>query len=632
MSTRTISGILAAITLLLAGSFAQTTDLAAQDIEVTARAKGIALPSGYYQRVQQDPTAYEFERALFRRTTPARTSAFGEVRLPVILGLFSDSEEEPRISAQMVRESLFDGPSERGTITESYLEMSRGALTVTGDVIGWVRTGLTMAEVVGTNFALGADARVGEWIVDMLSQVDGDIDFTQYDNDGPDGIPNSGDDDGFVDVVTVEFLEVAASCGGPAIWPHRWRIEAQTGAPYQTNDIGIGGQPILVQDYITQSASDCSGNVVQDAGVIAHEFGHALGFPDYYHWVDRDLGPEGRRWVLGCWALMAAGSWGCGPVGSTREPYGPAHMMGHSKGTLGWIDYLELGEVWNEEILLDPAQLDGDVLRIPLDENGTEYLFAEFRAQVGFDHGLPASGVLLYKEDSYASIRPDPASSDPYYLTMIEQDANRGLLRITPEGGNRGEPGDAWGVDGVVGKLNAETTPSLVRRNGSWSPVMIHEVSVEGDVARLVISTGQTPRLIERTDVVEVMQVRSFAVPVRIAGGHGPYTGVGTLPDGFSLQNVGDELFLVGSLREVGENSYSFAVQDRLGSTSEAVSVTVNATVEWVVTATDMIESFLDPSDDALTEGDRDYLDEIGNDNGRFDVGDLRKWIRSKGF
>ena len=44
MSTRTISGILAAITLLLAGSFAQTTDLAAQDIEVTARVKGIALP------------------------------------------------------------------------------------------------------------------------------------------------------------------------------------------------------------------------------------------------------------------------------------------------------------------------------------------------------------------------------------------------------------------------------------------------------------------------------------------------------------------------------------------------------------------------------------------------------------
>ena len=604
---------------------------AAQDIAATAQERGIELPAAYYQRLQQDPTAYEFERALFRRSSPERTSAFGEVQLPVILGLFVDSEAEPRISSDMVRNSLFEGPSARGTVTESYLEMSRGALTVTGNVMGWVRTGLTMSEVVGSNFALGQDARVGDWIVDMLGQVDGDTDFRQYDNDGPDGLPNSGDDDGFVDVITVEFLEVSASCGGPAIWPHRWTIQAQTGAPFTTDDIGIGGTPILVQDYITQSASDCSGTVVQDASVITHEFGHALGLPDYYHWVDRDLGPEGRRWVLGCWALMAAGSWGCGPVDSSRDPYGPAHMIGHSKGTLGWIDYLELGEVWNEEIFLDPAQIDGDVLRIPLDAGATEFLFAELRAQIGFDHGLPATGVLLYKQDSNASRRPDPASNDPYFLTMLEQDGNGGLLKITPEGGNRGEAGDAWGVDGLVGRLNAETNPALRLRDGNWPPVMVHEVSVDGDVARLVISTGQTPQLIEPTGAAEVMQIRSFAVPVRIAGGHGPFTGVGTLPEGFSFQNVGDELFLLGSLREAGENSYSVAVRDRLGSTSSNVMVTINATGDWVVASPDLIEGFLDPTNDPLTDGERDYLDEVGNDTGRFDVGDLRNWLRSSG-
>ena len=32
---------------------------------------------------------------------------------------------------------------------------------------------------------------------------DGTIDWGQFDNDGPDGIPNSGDDDGFVDVLAV---------------------------------------------------------------------------------------------------------------------------------------------------------------------------------------------------------------------------------------------------------------------------------------------------------------------------------------------------------------------------------------------------------------------------------------------
>jgi len=606
--------------------------ICAQDIQATARMQGIELPETYYQRITLDPSAFEFQRALFRRADPEETAAFGEVRLPVILGLFADSEAEPRITADMVRESLFDGPSQRGTVTDSYLEMSRGALTVSGDVIGWVRTGLTINQVVGSDFALGADARVGEWIIDMLGQVDGDVDFRQYDNDGPDGIPDSGDDDGFVDVITVEFLEVSASCGGPGIWPHRWTVEAQTGTPFRTDDVGISGKPIFVQDYITQSAADCSGNVVQDAGVIAHEFGHALGLPDYYHWVDFDLGPEGRRWVLGCWALMAAGSWGCGPVGSTREPYGPAHMIGHSKGTLGWLEYLDPGEVWNQEFFIDPAQIDGDVIRIPLDGSATEFLFAEFRDQIGFDHGLPAAGVLLYKQDSQAGLRPDPSSGDPYYLTLLEQDGNRGLLRITPEGGNRGEAGDAWGVDGVVGRLNAETEPALRLRDGSWSPVVVHEVSVEGDVARLVISTGRTPRLIERTDTAEVMQVRSFAIPVRIAGGHGPYAGVGLLPEGFSFRNVGDDLFLIGSLREAGERSYSFAVRDRFGNTSPNVTVTVNATGEWEPDPTDLIESFLTTGVDPLSDGERSYLDDVGNQNGRFDVGDLRSWLRANNF
>lgn len=606
--------------------------ICAQDIQAAARMQGIELPETYYQRITLDPSAFEFQRALFRRADPEETAAFGEVRLPVILGLFADSEAEPRITADMVRESLFDGPSQRGTVTDSYLEMSRGALTVSGDVIGWVRTGLTINQVVGSDFALGADARVGEWIIDMLGQVDGDVDFRQYDNDGPDGIPDSGDDDGFVDVITVEFLEVSASCGGPGIWPHRWTVEAQTGTPFRTDDVGISGKPIFVQDYITQSAADCSGNVVQDAGVIAHEFGHALGLPDYYHWVDFDLGPEGRRWVLGCWALMAAGSWGCGPVGSTREPYGPAHMIGHSKGTLGWLEYLDPGEVWNQEFFIDPAQIDGDVIRIPLDGSATEFLFAEFRDQIGFDHGLPAAGVLLYKQDSQAGLRPDPSSDDPYYLTLLEQDGNRGLLRITPEGGNRGEAGDAWGVDGVVGRLNAETKPALRLRDGSWSPVVVHEVSVEGDVARLVISTGRTPRLIERTDTAEVMQVRSFAIPVRIAGGHGPYAGVGLLPEGFSFRNVGDDLFLIGSLREAGERSYSFAVRDRFGNTSPNVTVTVNATGEWEPDPTDLIESFLTTGVDPLSDGERSYLDDVGNQNGRFDVGDLRSWLRANNF
>ena len=80
-----------------------------------------------------------------------------------------------------------------------------------------------------------------------------------------------------------EYLEVAGSCGGPSIWPHRWSMSGQTGAPFTTNDARTGGGMIQINGYITQSAVGCDGQSVQIANVIAHEYGHVLGFPDYYH-------------------------------------------------------------------------------------------------------------------------------------------------------------------------------------------------------------------------------------------------------------------------------------------------------------------------------------------------------------
>jgi hypothetical protein len=53
--------------------------------------------------------------------------------------------------------------------------------------------------------------RIVELRQEVLAAVDGSIDFAQFDNDGPDGIPNSGDDDGFVDFVAIVY---ALPCPG----------------------------------------------------------------------------------------------------------------------------------------------------------------------------------------------------------------------------------------------------------------------------------------------------------------------------------------------------------------------------------------------------------------------------------
>ena len=41
--------------------------ICAQDIQAAARMQGIELPEAYYQRITLDPSAFEFQRALFRR-------------------------------------------------------------------------------------------------------------------------------------------------------------------------------------------------------------------------------------------------------------------------------------------------------------------------------------------------------------------------------------------------------------------------------------------------------------------------------------------------------------------------------------------------------------------------------------
>jgi len=530
--------------LALAATFIVVAPGAAQDIEAVAQARGLQLPQAYYDRVAADPTAFTLPNGLFRTGTDGLRLAravSGTHQLLVIPALFADSEE-PHISRDMVQQSLFDGPAERGTVTEAYLEMSRGALTLTGAVTPWVRTSIDMFDAVGTGNGLGDDGDLGPYFLEALELADESVDYGQYDNDGPDGVPNSGDDDGFVDAMTFEFLEIAGSCGGPSIWPHRWGISGWTGGiPFTSTDPRTGGGSIQVDGYIVQGVTDCGGVRVQDANVIAHEYGHVLGLPDYYHPID-NTGAAGRRWVLGCWELMAAGSWGCGPWADSRDPFGPTHMSARTKYVLGWVDYLEVGSVEDHEIFLDPIQTSGQALRIPLDVDGIENLILEYRTQTGFDSQIPAEGVLIYHQDERGQLRPDPSSGTPYFLSLVEQDGSNGLQRNSYGGGDRGVPGDAWGVGGVSRPYDFGTVPALRTHDGGATSIVIHEIAVENGRARIRLSTA-------------------------------------------------------------------------------APSIAVET----------LLQFFLGGGATALTPAEMAYLDAVGNKNGQYDVGDLRKWLREGG-
>jgi M6 family metalloprotease-like protein len=423
-------------------------------------------------------------------------SLTGTMPVAVILALFADSPE-PHVTAGEVQRSLFDGPSPYGTASEFYAEASGGLFGLTGQTTPWVRTSLPMAEVVGSEWGLGDDAKTGTYLFEAVAAADPLIDFTQFDNDGPDGIPNSGDDDGVADAVAIQFLEVSASCGGPSIWPHRSRLEYwNDDVPFETEDFGANGTPIVVSDYTTQGATDCGGVQVQNASTIAHELGHVIGLPDLYD-RSRGLTPEERRWVVGCWSLMAAGSWGCGAddrVSWVR----PTHFGAWEKEVLGWLSEVEVVEpALDRSFDLEPVRTARRVLKIPLEPGlplaNSEYLLMEYRTQEGFDTDLPAAGVLVYHVDpKIGGNQPCDSCPQVYRVGVLEADGNNSLRLNFQEGGNRGEAGDAWGVAGPD-HLTNNTSPSTRLNSGAPSPVTIYRIALEEGLARITLSSRAIP-------------------------------------------------------------------------------------------------------------------------------------------
>lgn len=558
-----------------------------------------------------------------------------EGSLPVLLvpGLFEDSGEPP-LDTETLREVFFTGPSERGTLPEFFTEASGGAFTVTGNASPWHRTEVTLEEATGgSSTALGIGPEFGAYLLDAIQAADQTLDFGEFDNDGPDGVPNSGDDDGRVDALSFIFAEVGRSCGGPGVWPHKAAIAVfNDGEPYTSDDPGADGSPIEANGYVIVSGRECDGSPVKRVAVIAHELGHELGLPDLYHptgsGVDRFLSVN-RRWVVGCWGLMAGGSWGCGPA-DEFPAFGPTHFSAWARDRLGWIDLATAPpHLRRTEIVLEPVLSSRSGLRIPLDGTDRESLLIELRTREGFDAALPTEGVLIYRWVPDASFRPPVDGPKIYRISLLEADGDSTLLNTHHDGGNRGEASDAFATDGESASLSAVTHPGTRFTDGTASTVTIHEIAMEDGRARLVLSTTPTPDVVNNDTPWGLTALEEQELRVPLGGGALPYTlevREDRLPVGVGVAVDGDELVFSGTPRETGSTfQLTATLTDGLETTS---TIFVPLEVARLIVSGDLlIEGLASPSDSALSAGQREVLDRDGNENGGYDAGDLRAYL-----
>ena len=614
----------------LVASWLDPSALAGQDVVLRGEAHGQPVPEAYYELIEKKPDLFSFPGVPWGNAQMAlEHTVEGTLPVLVVPALFSDSPE-PHVSRTSLQRILFDGPAEFGTLTDFYRELSGGRLELSGQVTPWVRTSLTVAQVTAGEAGLGENSRVVEYIWEALQEADAHVDFGQFDNDGPDGQPNSGDDDGVVDVVAFEFLEVSGSCGGPGIWPHRSSISGWTGGDppgFTSSDVGPRG-PVVVDSYIIQSVADCDGRGVQTANVIGHEMGHVLGLPDLYHPIDGRL-PTQRRWVIGCWGLMAAGSWGCGDPSLRVEGFGPTRMSPWSLSRLGWVRFEDVPpDVRYQEYRLDATIDGGKPLRIQMGESGRESLVLEYRTREGFDAQLPGQGVLAYLWNLDGVRRPPRELETPYAFRLLEGDGAQDLIRTHDNGGNRGEAKDLLGFPGNAPVLSAVTNPSTRMHDGTPSSVTIHRMEGAADAVRVWISTAAEPGIVAGSPVTPSV-FSPYIQFHHVGGGVQPYEVTETAgPPWFAAQVVNDRLDLTGVPDAEGATDVSVTVMDALGGTTVwTATLDVGA---FAVSPQRLAGSLLGGGAPGATILESQILDQQGNANGRLDIGDARAHLAGR--
>jgi M6 family metalloprotease-like protein len=438
------------------------------------------------------------------------------------------------------------------SVTTYYEELSQRRITLDGTVLPPARMDSNAAFYTdGCNgFTIGGRTacpsrpvnRMALMLVAALDSVSarpgGDTVWSQFDNDGPDGVPNSGDDDGVVDFVGFLQPEVGGECvrldpPPTGIWSHRFVISGWMGGlPAAARPANVGadgmyitrtprrgpnGQPLVingvpqflkVNDYTIQSqlggATACDAATIMGIGTIAHETGHAFGLPDLY---DTSGGTQG----IGGWGLMGAGNY--------ARPYSPSSYDAWSLLVLGWTTVDTLGS--SRTVTTGPRLLT-DTIFFARTANPDDFLLIENRQAVLSDtaqmnptlpDGCPpplgsaigglgfcakAPGLLLWLVNQprvSASLASNSVNTGVTQGVALLQADGLNQLRL-PGSTNRGDRGDAFPGSTNNTKFSLLAAPSARSNTGEFIGFIIDQITPQAGGAMRFRFTRRPPSLI----------------------------------------------------------------------------------------------------------------------------------------
>jgi M6 family metalloprotease-like protein len=344
--------------------------------------------------------------------------------------------------------------------------------TANNGVVGWLNLGYNHPNP-GSN----TDDRNRLIVRNALIAADPYVNFASFDADGNGKLTINE----LHIVVVVAGYERSYYNTSPSIWAHRWALfntEPPTLDGKVVGSYADGGGYAQFGEIHYAPGYDTAHQAT--IGIMAHELGHDITWPDLYDTNAANGTSDG----VGIWSLMGAGNWNT-VSGAFPGAY-PALPDAFLKWYQGWILPTSVnGSLTNATIpqaetnarayLLrrNPGGVDWD---FGLHSGTGEYFLVENRQLTGYDAGLPGCGLFIWHVDE--SVRSDNyANADETHplVKLMQADGLDELLN--GDDNERGDAGDPYPGTAVNRTFNASSTPNSNLYGGAASGVSVTNIS-----------------------------------------------------------------------------------------------------------------------------------------------------------
>jgi len=500
---------------------------------------------------------------------------------PTLVLLASFSDRSGTYTAASFASLVFSTTS--NSVRDYYLDASFNQLSLNAatesygtsndGVVGWLNLGYAHPNT-GTGWSVANQLIVKN----ALNAADSYVNFASYDTNS----------DGYISlnelhlVVVVAGFERSYSNSSPSIWAHRYYFYDTTPPTLDGKILGDpnhnGGYAQVGEIHLDHQAT---------IGIIVHELGHDLTWPDLY---DTDGTSDG----VGKWSIMGSGNWNY--TGSNYYGSTPAFPDAWLKWYQGWISPTAItGTVTN--VSLPQAETNATAYLLRPNPGGIdwewmqysgsgEYFLVENRQLTGYDAGLPGAGInILHIDEGVTYFNNANANEYHPLMKFMQADGLDELLWGDSYDYERGDNGDPF--PGVANNrtFNYSSTPNSRLYSGADSLAAVTSISNSGATMTATLSyTGPTNQLpVANAGVDQVL----FTQILVTLDGSGSYDPDGNYPLSYAWNQTGGPTVVLNTTNPVYPNfiapsqpcilTFALVVTDSLGgiSSPDYVNVTI---------------------------------------------------------